>query len=367
MRPIGAWLGRLAVAGSCLAWAGCGRGDVPDPDSDSSAAAEQATKVVDRGGAPAPAAEAPAPEAAPAPAPAPAPMPAAGEAEKPAAAPAAPAEADKAPPALKGDASGTDELLRMSGTPAPSPATPPASGDAAAAPPAGQAPPAPGGPADGREERMRGMRPPGASPEAGAQAPAPSPGPGPGSPAIVPPAPGGRNGPGAADEARPGFGGVAGMPAPGGPGAGADLGGVAAMGNAAFNRPFTAVNAFLAALRAKDKDRLAQATARRSVTEAEEKHRKIFAAIIDQSISDEELDDMAKALDGYQVMQELPAKSTGRVGVIIRKQSGRGEFFQRTLTVRKEKEGWKVMDIANMYDFKASLPPMFGRGRGRRR
>ena len=60
---------------------------------------------------------------------------------------------------------------------------------------------------------------------------------------------------------------------------------------------------------------------------------------------------MAKAMEGYQVMYELPAKSTGRIGVVIGKQSGRDQL-QRTVIVRKEQEGWKVMDIEGAYDFK---------------
>jgi hypothetical protein len=126
--------------------------------------------------------------------------------------------------------------------------------------------------------------------------------------------------------------------------------------------------AFLAALKAKDKDRLAQTTAARAPTEAEEKHRKIFAAIIEQSISDDELDEMSKALDGFRVVQVLPAKSTGRIGVIIAKRDGK-DMLQRTIMTRKEQiapgqSGWKVLDIAQMYDFKPGLPPIFMRGRG---
>ena len=137
----------------------------------------------------------------------------------------------------------------------------------------------------------------------------------------------------------------------------------AAMGPAAFKNPMTSVQAFLAALKAKDKDRLSQATARRAPTEADEKHRKIFAAIIDQSIADDELDELSKALEGFQVAQVLQAKSSARIGVVIRKMSGR-DMLQRTVMTRKEKEGWKVMDVESLLEFKAM--PTFGRP-GRRR
>jgi len=131
-----------------------------------------------------------------------------------------------------------------------------------------------------------------------------------------------------------------------------------------FLHPHTAVKAFLDALQAKNKDRLTQATARRAPTEADEKHRKIFAEIVDGSIADDDLDEMAKAMSGFQVSGVLPAKSTGRIGVIVSKMEGRGDRLQRTITVRKEADGWKVLDISSMIDFKAM--PMFNRG-GRRR
>jgi hypothetical protein len=158
---------------------------------------------------------------------------------------------------------------------------------------------------------------------------------------------------------------------PGGPGEFTGIGGPggandsAPIGPETFKHPATAVQAFLSALKSKNKDRLTQATARRAPTEAEEKHRKIFAEIVDGSISEDELDEMSKAMTGYQVVQILPAKSTGRIGVVISKMEGR-DRMQRTITVRKEADGWKVMDISAMLDFKPGLPPIFMRG-GRRR
>ncbi len=373
MKARGAWLVRLAMAGSCLAWAGCGGGDVPDPDSDSAAAVDAPSKPANRAAeAPEAPADAPAkPEALAKAEPAgpdgpakPQPPATAGNPPRPDAPPAPaatdpPAEGDKAPPGVKGDASGTDDLLRMAG----SPATPPAAGAAPA--------PAPAAPAT----------PP--APPATNPAPPPSSG-----PSIPPPAAtgsfssgnpngngtppsgasGGGNRPPSGGMAReegglpaggPGFGG--GMPLGGTPGGGAG----ADAGPAAFRQPMTAVAAFLAALQSKDKNRLAQATAIRSATEAEEKRRKVFASIVDQSISDDELADMAKTLEGYQVVTQLPAKSTGRIGVVIGRATNR-DTLQRTVTVRKEREGWKVMDIAEALDFQPNRAAPGARG-GRRR
>jgi hypothetical protein len=132
-----------------------------------------------------------------------------------------------------------------------------------------------------------------------------------------------------------------------------------------FHYPATAVTAFLAALKAKDKDKLAQATAKRAATEAEEKHRKIFSEIIDGSISDDDLSEIAKAFEGFRVMTVLNAKSTGRIGVVVGKMTKGGGHLQRTIMARKEKEGWKIVDVEDLYNFKAM--PNFGTGRGRRR
>jgi hypothetical protein len=136
-------------------------------------------------------------------------------------------------------------------------------------------------------------------------------------------------------------------------------------GTAAFRLPATAVQAFIAALTAKDKDRLAQCTALHAPTEAAEKHRKIFAAIVEGSISDDELDEMSKTLAGYQVTGLTEATSTGRMGVLISKMDGR-DRLQRKVTTRKEKEGWKVLDVDSALEFKFIQMPRMGRG-GRRR
>ena len=404
MRPFGAWFGRLAMAGACLLGAGCGGGgDVPDPDSDSHAASADGPK---RG--PAPRAADPEPEAAPkAEAPALAgtlqPVPT----EPPAAAPPLakaeekPAEPDNVAAAgTKADSSGTDDMLKMSSTP-PTAATAPAAPALAATTPAAPGQPsnargfpgAPGGPppsapgltaspglvaanANGQPVAADSAAP--AAPNPNATGPAPivpnrgrrgmeaDPG-GPGYPAAGPGAPGGPG-----SQIASGTPGAPGMPgAPGAPGAsgfgttqgpgGAGSNDPLLTGTAAFNRPATAVQAFLAALKAKDKERLSQTVALHAKAEAVEKHKKIFQAIEEKNISDDELDEMSKALEGYQVMSQLPAYSTGKIGILVSKVQGR-DRFQRTITARKEKEGWKVLDIDSAVDFKS-----IQMNRGRRR
>ena len=377
MKPTGSWLGCLAMAGSCLVWAGCGGGDVPNPESDSRAAVESPPKTVN-GAAVAEAAAAATPEPAPV-APAspaePAPKPVAATAAAPASEPesaprvaaakpagepaTSPAEAAASPAeaatgTAKADTSGTDEMLRIAGSPPPAPAggtATPSAGSAAPAPavaaaPAGDASPRgmvgrPGGP-ESRAADPSAAAPPAVPRRSGDEMAA----------SVERP---GATGAGGNAAARSGGGGMMAGEAGGGSfGAATGSGGAGNEpdgGPRAFLNPGTAVQAFLSALKAKNKDRLSQATARRAATEAAEKHRKIFAAILEQSISDEELDDMAKALEGYQVVDILPARSTGQIGVTIGRQTNR-ELLQRTVQVRKEKEGWKVMDFGATMDFR---------------
>jgi hypothetical protein len=114
------------------------------------------------------------------------------------------------------------------------------------------------------------------------------------------------------------------------------------------------VRAFLNALQAKDRDRLAEATALRSQTEAStEKTKELFGRIVDLSISDAEIDDLAKKLQGFYIAGENAPKSTGRLGIYIDKPTAEGSVLRFTLTVRKEKKGWGVMDMSsNPIEFK---------------
>jgi hypothetical protein len=150
----------------------------------------------------------------------------------------------------------------------------------------------------------------------------------------------------------PGAGGAAGdnamNPSGGGPGgAGADN------GPADVRSPEGAVRAFLKALKAKDRDALNEATAGHAQAEAVERNRDMFKKIFDLNLSDSELDDLAKKLEGYQIAGYNPPKSTGRLDVVIQKQGDRGAFLRRRVTVRLEKKGWGVLDISPSNEFKS--------------
>jgi hypothetical protein len=138
------------------------------------------------------------------------------------------------------------------------------------------------------------------------------------------------------------------------------------------------VRAFLSALKAKDLDRLNEATALRAQVEADSsKNKELFKKIFDLNLSDSELDQLAEALNGYTISGENPPKSTGRVEVILRKagnnnnsngnSNSNGSYFLRKVTVRHEKKGWGVLDIAGATEFKPmNMIPKRGAG-GRRR
>jgi hypothetical protein len=158
-------------------------------------------------------------------------------------------------------------------------------------------------------------------------------------------------------------------PGAGGPQSGADeamrLGGAGrgGMGQADngpidLHNPQGAVKAFLSALKTKDLDRLNESTALRAQTEATAKNQELFRNIFEMSLTDSQLDELATKLEGYTIAGENPQKSTGRVEVILRKTGKNGAYFLRKVTVRREKKGWGVMDIAGAQEFKAinSMP-----------
>jgi hypothetical protein len=146
-----------------------------------------------------------------------------------------------------------------------------------------------------------------------------------------------------------------------GPGAGPGYG-TQDSGPADFHSPEGAVKAFLSALKAKDLDRLNEATALRAQLESSTKNQETFKKIFDLALSDSELDDIAKKLEGYQIAGENPQVSTGRIDVILRKAGQNGAYFQRKVTVRHEKKGWGVLDISGPSEFRSMRPRPLNRG-----
>jgi hypothetical protein len=333
-------IARLAMVGLCLTWIGCG-GGAPDPSSDTAAAPDAAPPVADAGGGGgAPAAEGPRGKggmlarndsAAPAPA-------------DPGKAPPAPAD-DKPGTAAKGDSSGTTELLNLGGgsAPAETPKEAPASGGPGAPP--GYPPPQGGGSGSGGDQASRM---PGAPGGRGGS--------------MIPPGGGGSSGAGDSAAGGQGGGSGRGFPGgPGGPGGGGMMGGPGGENNAPanFSNPMTGATSFINAVRSRDRDRIAEATALRAPQEAsKDSMKKLFTMILDGSVDDETIADLAKAFEGFQIIDHNEPKSSGKYGIILAKSNDKGGQFRRTVTMRKEAKGWKVCDITGQ----SELEGYFSRG-----
>jgi hypothetical protein len=405
MRVSNAWLGAIALALLGLLQSGCGGSksggenktadENPEPSADAPPPAAQAAEAPAAPGGNAPAAS-------------------------------APAEGATAKP----DAGGNDEMLAMakssaSGTPPANSPPPPAGGSGASAPESNPPPqsqsssggsgasappqagsqsgsqagpsatpmPGPGGGSSGPQApNMAGMnasRPPGVGGPGGygnmpQQDPGgnygrpprggmPMPGQAGGSSSGGSGQPGAGSGSGS-DSTQPGA--AASMPnvgvapgggrpgGPGGPGGGPGSGG---SGKApSFQDPYAGAQSFLDALKAKDPALLQQATALRSPTEAKtEAHRELFDAIQKSALDTGDFDKLVAAFDGMSIQDKNVVKSTGLYGIIVGKMSGR-DRLTRTLYVRKEAAGWKVVDFGAIRDFKPNIGmPNTGGGTGR--
>ena len=362
MKPWNARLASIGLAGSCLFWTGCGGGDVPDTSaaSDSSGGGGGAPAAVASNDAPAAAAQ-PGAEAAAAQAP---------PAVDASAAPVVAAEA-------KSEAlSATTEMLALANASAPAGGEKDKAEGAEAAPAQDQAQLGgasgyPGGSGGG----IPGGYPGGPGGSAAAASGATPGGPG-GMRAGFPGAAAGAGMPAGYSDAMaggaPGGSGAAnrgggGMPGFGGPGGGA--GGSADAPD--FREPYVAVRSFLAAVTAKNPERLTEAVALHAPTEASERYKKVFEAILEGSLAPEDLDQIAKKFEGMTISGQNQAKSSGKLGIIVSKSGTNGDTLTRTVTVRKEKSGWKVVDISGEGTFERPIMIQgtrrgtSGRGRGR--
>ena len=127
------------------------------------------------------------------------------------------------------------------------------------------------------------------------------------------------------------------------------------------------MKSFLAAVSAKDAEKIAEATALHAPTEASARYKKVFEAILEGSLAPEDLDQIAKKFEGMNIMSQNQAKSSGRLGIIVGKAGSKGDTLTRTVTVRKEKSGWKVVDISGEREIERPIMIRGMPGRGRRR
>ena len=114
-----------------------------------------------------------------------------------------------------------------------------------------------------------------------------------------------------------------------------------------YTDPFAAANTFMSAAKKKDARLLAEATALRAETEAKlESTRQMLKAVKAENAASEDLDALARAFDGMQIVAMNPSsKSTSTRAFSLVKQDD-NKLIKRTLYVRKEKDGWKVVDIS---------------------
>jgi len=371
MKPWNAWVACLGCAGLCLALVGCGGGSsIPDPDSDANAAQapvppQPSAPPVIAQAEPEPAAAPAEPAPAPAPAAAPEAMPAPAAAETPTAAPQPTEPADQPespatnPPAAaapKSEATpeATPPADAGTGTPG-APAT--ATAEATPAPATADAAPAPAPAIDPSEAN----NPFAVFSETSTTKPASAPAPGTAAAPGVMPAEGEETGnvdtageqpvtETETTEDRLSYLNTAGS---------GDRGGES--GN--FHSPWGGATAFLKALEAKDVDKIAEATALRAPLEAGAGNQRLFQALLDKNLAEEDLAELAKKLEGFKISGMNTAKSTGRVGITVTK-AEKNSILRRTITMRHEKAGWKVLDISGQGEIKS---PIMMRGRGRKR
>jgi hypothetical protein len=135
-----------------------------------------------------------------------------------------------------------------------------------------------------------------------------------------------------------------------------------------FRYAETGAIAFLNALKAKDPERLKEATALRSVLEVKNAdHKEMFQKILEGNLEDEKLNQLAELFNGMAIVDENTYKSTGSIGIIVGKNEGQ-EQVTRTIYMRKEKAGWKVLDFSALGRraiSRGNTRGMYGR-RGRR-
>ena len=171
------------------------------------------------------------------------------------------------------------------------------------------------------------------------------------SPSVTPapsaiPAPNATPAPGAATAPAPAPGANPNNPQPGGPN-NPQMGGI----HPGFQAPVKTALDFLEAVKAKDAEALAEVTALRAPTEAAtEGHRKFFETVLKKEASVEDLDALAEQFSNYQFMTVQNGKSIARVDVIVGKAT-RDDQYQRTIHVRKEKAGWKIVDYSGAYSY----------------
>lgn len=164
--------------------------------------------------------------------------------------------------------------------------------------------------------------------------------------------PGGGTGNAGAPAGYPGGGGRApGVEGPNagviGPGAMAGGGNTAAKKAPDYSNPQAAVETFLQAVQEKDSALLSEVVALRAEYEAATEAKKaMFKSLRDENLPDTDIDELARHFEGMKLTNQLgSARSSATRGVVVGKQD-ENKLITCTVLVRKEKDGWKVVDFS---------------------
>src|SRR5262249_21059410 len=156
-----------------------------------------------------------------------------------------------------------------------------------------------------------------------------------------------------------GRGGALGAEGPGGgPGVGAGVPGAGVPGSGApgaadkapdFSSAEDAVRSFLTAVKNKDTAKLSEAVALRAEYEvSNEQMKSRMKGLKDENLPADEIDKLAQDFDGMQVAPSRGApRSTGMRSVVVGKRE-ENKYLTRTVKVRHEKDGWKVMEYTGL-------------------
>jgi len=108
-----------------------------------------------------------------------------------------------------------------------------------------------------------------------------------------------------------------------------------------------AVEDFLTALKNRDPAALADAVALRAPTEAKvASHVPLWKAVRENNLPEEQLDQLAAMFDGFTISSVTRGSTTGQLSVQLSKVDQNQDLLMRTVYLRHEKAGWKVLDFS---------------------
>ena len=110
-----------------------------------------------------------------------------------------------------------------------------------------------------------------------------------------------------------------------------------------FTSETKGAESFLAAVQAKDPELLAEAVAKHSEFEAVNEHKPIFAGLLAKTSDPKDLDMLSREFADFQIAGMGNRVGSGSVKIAVGKEDEKG-MVKRILTLRKEKDGWKVQD-----------------------